>query len=144
MPEAPVGDACVDASVESQQFSAAQAAQPVGSGNVPWAQGRAGTGLLVVVLGLIVAGLVLLVIGFDRNSLTPLYASIVCAAAGGVVLIVYSQWNRRRAARLAASGTAPAPGETGLVQTAAAGGGAPEAGSGDPAEALPDRDDGEQ
>jgi ABC-type branched-subunit amino acid transport system permease subunit len=139
MPEAPVGDA----SVESQQFGAVPPAQPVGGGNVPWAQGRAGTGLLVVVLGLIVAGLVLLVIGFDRNSLTPLYASIVCAAAAGVVLIVYSQWNRRRA-RQGTSGPTPAPGQTGLVQTAAASGGGPELGSGDPADAAPDLDDGEQ
>jgi hypothetical protein len=58
--------------------------------------------LLLTTVLLVVAGLVLLVLGYVQSSMTILYASIGTAALAGVVLIVFSRLNRRRALALAA------------------------------------------
>lgn len=65
--------------------------------------------LLLITVVLVVAGLVLLVVGYVDGSMTILYASIGCAAAAGVVLIVFTRLNRRRAVE-AAAGSEPGPG----------------------------------
>ena len=60
--------------------------------------------LLMVTVGLVLAGVVLLVVGFADNSLGYIYAAIVCAAVAGAALIAFSRLSHRRALRLAAAG----------------------------------------
>jgi hypothetical protein len=72
--------------------------------------------LLVITVLLVLAGLVLLVVGSVGGSMTILYVSIGVTAAAGVVLIVLSRLNRRRAAEPAgamAALDAPGPGPAG-------------------------------
>jgi hypothetical protein len=59
--------------------------------------------LLMTVL-LVLAGLVLLLIGYARDSLTLIYLSIGCAAAAGVALIIFSRMSRGRAVRAIGEG----------------------------------------
>ncbi len=59
--------------------------------------------MLVVTVGLVVAGIVLLVIGFADSSLVYLYAAVGCAAVAGLVLIVVGRLSRRRNLRLSAT-----------------------------------------
>jgi hypothetical protein len=59
--------------------------------------------LLLMTILLVLAGVVLLLVGYAQDSLTLIYLSIGCGAIAGVALIVFAHFNRRRAARLAAS-----------------------------------------
>ena len=60
--------------------------------------------LLLVTVALVLAGLVLLIVGFVQDSLSLIYLSIACAAVAGIALIVFSRLSRRRAVRLALDG----------------------------------------
>jgi hypothetical protein len=60
--------------------------------------------LLLVTVLLVLAGLVLLIVGFIQDTLSLIYLSIGCAAVAGVALIVFSRLSRRRALRLATDG----------------------------------------
>ena len=60
--------------------------------------------LLLVTVALVLAGLVLLIVGFVQDSLSLIYLSIGCAAVAGIALIVFSRLSRRRAVRLALDG----------------------------------------
>jgi hypothetical protein len=73
--------------------------------------------LLLVTVGLVLAGLILLVIGFVQDSLTLIYLSIACAAIAGVALIVFSRLSRRQAVTAMTEGVpaAAAPPSPGLV-----------------------------
>ena len=53
--------------------------------------------LLLVTIGLVVIGTISLVIGFIRNSLGPIYVSILCSVVAGIVLVVFSRMSRRQA-----------------------------------------------
>ncbi|MGH9056496.1 MAG: hypothetical protein ACRDYY_11645 [Acidimicrobiales bacterium] len=65
--------------------------------------------MLLLTIVLVLAGLVLLIIGFVENTLGYIYASIICAAVAGLALIVFSRLSRRAAVRLAAAGGFDAP-----------------------------------
>ena len=52
--------------------------------------------LLLVTVALVLAGLGLLILGFVRDSVTDIYASIACAAVAGVALVVFNRLSRRR------------------------------------------------
>lgn len=74
--------------------------------------------LLLVTVGLVLAGLILLIIGFVQDSLTLIYLSIACAAVAGVALIVFSRLSRRQAVTTMAGEAIPAaaaPPSPGLV-----------------------------
>ena len=60
--------------------------------------------LLLVTVLLVLAGLILLVVGFLQNALNLIYLSIGCTAVAGVALIVFSRLSRRRAVQLATAG----------------------------------------
>lgn len=60
--------------------------------------------LLLVTVGLVLAGLILLIVGFVQDSLTLIYLSIACAAVAGLALIVFSRLSRRSAVTVAAEG----------------------------------------
>ena len=60
--------------------------------------------LLLVTVGLVLAGLILLIVGFVQDSLTLIYLSIACAAIAGLALIVFSRLSRRSAVTVAAEG----------------------------------------
>ncbi len=60
--------------------------------------------LLLVTVLLVLAGLVLLIVGFIQDTLGLIYVSIGCAAVAGVALIVFGRLSRRRAVRLAIDG----------------------------------------
>jgi hypothetical protein len=62
--------------------------------------------LLLVTVLLVLAGLVLLIIGFIQDTLSLIYLSIGCAAVAGVALIAFGRLSRRRALRLAINGGA--------------------------------------
>ena len=64
--------------------------------------------LLLVTIGLVLIGTVSLVIGFVRNSLGPIYVSILCSVVAGVVLVLFSRMSRRQAATAAAGAGEPA------------------------------------
>ncbi|MGH9121300.1 MAG: hypothetical protein ACRDYC_05040, partial [Acidimicrobiales bacterium] len=51
--------------------------------------------LLLLTVGLVLAGLVLLVIGFAGNSVGYIYAAIVCGAVAGVVLLIITALRAR-------------------------------------------------
>ncbi len=77
--------------------------EPVPDGGVTAFAGRSQEILLLVTVVFVLAGLVLLVLGFVNSSMRLLYVSIGCAAVAGVTLIAFSRRGRRRAARLAAA-----------------------------------------
>jgi membrane protein implicated in regulation of membrane protease activity len=56
--------------------------------------------LLLVTVLLVLAGLVLLIIGFFQDNLTLIWLSIACAAVAGVALVVFSRLSRRRSLRV--------------------------------------------
>ncbi len=60
--------------------------------------------LLIVTIGLVLAGVVLLIVGFVSDSLGYIYAAIVCAAIAGAALLLFTRLTRRRATRLAMVG----------------------------------------
>ena len=80
--------------------------------------------LLLVTVGLVFAGLVLLIVGFVQDSLTLIYLSIACAAIAGLALIVFSRLSRRRVVTGAHEGVpaAAAPAPSGLVPAGVAAG----------------------
>jgi hypothetical protein len=80
--------------------------EPAPDGGVTAFGGRSQGILLLLTVLLVLAGLILLVLGFVNNSMRVLYASIACAAVAGVTLIVFSRRGRRRAVRGAVD---PAP-----------------------------------
>ncbi len=65
--------------------------------------------LLLITVLLVVAGVVLLILGYVDSSMTILYASIGCAALAGVILVVVGRLNRRRAVAMAGGGAGPGP-----------------------------------
>ena len=81
--------------------------------------------LLLVTVGLVLAGLILLIVGFVQDSLTLIYLSIACAAVAGLALIVFSRLSRRSAVAAAegipAAGASPSPLVTAGVAPAHAG-----------------------
>ncbi len=68
--------------------------------------------LLLLTIGLVLVGAVSLVIGFVSQNTLPIYISIACSVAAGLVLLVFSRMNRRQAvvpaAAVADDGTGPA------------------------------------
>ena len=64
--------------------------------------------LLLLTIGLVLVGAVALVIGFVTSDQLPIFISIACSIAAGVVLAVFSRMSRRAAAPAAAGG-GPAP-----------------------------------
>jgi hypothetical protein len=82
--------------------------------------------LLLTTVLLALAGLVLLLLGYARDSLALIYLSIGCTAAAGVALIVLSRVRLRRDRRLASEVAEPAP--------ASEGGERPEVEAAEPAE----------
>ncbi len=97
-----------------------------GPGDSPVRQ-RSDLVLLLITVVLVVAGLVLLLVGYVQSSMTILYASIGSAALAGVVLIAYSRLNRRREVEVAVS--AVGPGAAGPVSAGPDAMGTPAAGS---------------
>jgi hypothetical protein len=71
--------------------------------------------LLVLTVVLLVAGLVLLIVGYLDNAIGDVYASMACAVVAGVALVVLNRWSRQRderaAAELAATLGAPSVAE---------------------------------
>jgi hypothetical protein len=63
--------------------------------------------LLAGTVLLVLAGLVLLLLGFANDSLGLVYLSIGCTAVAGVTLTVFSRQSRRRAIRLATDRDSP-------------------------------------
>ncbi len=63
--------------------------------------------LLSVTVLLVLAGLVLLVLGFEQDSLGLVYLSIGCTAVAGVTLIVFSRLRRRYDVQLAMEANSP-------------------------------------
>ena len=63
--------------------------------------------LLLLTVLLVVAGLVLLVLGFEQSSLGLVYLSIGCTAVAGVTLIVFSRLRRRYDVQLAMEANSP-------------------------------------
>jgi hypothetical protein len=59
--------------------------------------------LLLMTILLVLAGVVLLLVGYAQDSLTLIYLSIGCGAVAGVLLIILAHFNRVRAARLVAA-----------------------------------------
>jgi hypothetical protein len=57
--------------------------------------------LLVITVLLVLAGLVLLLVGFAQDSLSLIYLSIGCAAAAGVAFVIFGRLSRRRTVRWA-------------------------------------------
>jgi hypothetical protein len=53
--------------------------------------------LLLLTIGLVLVGAVSLVIGFVSQNTLPIYISIACSVAAGLVLLVFSRMNRRQA-----------------------------------------------
>jgi hypothetical protein len=53
--------------------------------------------LLLLTIGLVLVGAVSLVIGFVSQDTLPIYISIACSVAAGLVLLVFSRMNRRQA-----------------------------------------------
>jgi hypothetical protein len=90
--------------------------------------------LLVTTVLLALAGLVLLLVGYARDSLTLLYLSIGCTAAAGVALIVLSRVRLRRdrqlAGEVAGPATPAAPAEPPVTGPQAAEGSQPAPGAG--------------
>ena len=80
--------------------------------------------LLLVTVGLVFAGLILLIVGFVQDSLTLIYLSIACAAIAGLALIVFSRLSRRRVVAGAHEGVpaAAAPAPSGLIPAGVAAG----------------------
>ena len=64
--------------------------------------------LLLLTIGLVLVGAVALVIGFVSSSQLPIFISIACSIAAGIVLAVFSRMSRRAAAP-ATAGSGPAP-----------------------------------
>ena len=60
--------------------------------------------LLLLAVALVLAGLVLLIAGFVQDSMSVVYMSIACAAAGGMAVILFGRLARVRAVSLAAEG----------------------------------------
>ena len=60
----------------------------------------AGSVLLLLTVLLVVAGLVLLIVGYVGDTLLLIWLGTLCAAVAGVVLIVFSRLSRRRALRM--------------------------------------------
>ena len=75
--------------------------------------------LLLVTVGLVLAGLILLIVGFVQDSLTLIYLSIACAAIAGLALIVFSRLSRRQAVTMAAEGVPAAAAPASPLVTAA-------------------------
>ena len=68
--------------------------------------------LLLVTIGLVLAGLVLLIVGFVQDSLSYIFFSIACAAVAAIALIVFGRLSRRRSLQVALDGGgAKLPGE---------------------------------
>ena len=80
--------------------------------------------LLLVTVGLVFAGLILLIVGFVQDSLTLIYLSIACAAIAGLALIVFSRLSRRSLVTGAHEGVpaAAAPAPSGLIPAGVAAG----------------------
>ena len=77
--------------------------------------------LLLVTVGLVLAGLILLIVGFVQDSLTLIYLSIACAAVAGLALIVFSRLSRRGAVTVAAEGIPAAAASPSPLVTAGVG-----------------------
>jgi hypothetical protein len=60
--------------------------------------------LLLVTIGLVLAGLVLLIVGFVQDSLSYIFVSIACAAVAAIALIVFGRLSRRRSLQIALDG----------------------------------------
>jgi hypothetical protein len=60
--------------------------------------------VLLLVIVLVLAGLVLLIVGFIQDTLSLIYLSIGCAAVAGLTLMAFGRLSRRRALRLATDG----------------------------------------
>lgn len=69
--------------------------------------GRGDGALLLVTVLFMLAGLVLLVLGFVNDSMRTLYLSIACAAIAGATLIAFSKLSRRRPVGMATGSTGP-------------------------------------
>jgi hypothetical protein len=65
--------------------------------------------LLLVTVGLVLASLVLLVLGFVEDALGLIYVSMLCAGVAGLALVVFARLARRRAVALAGAGPAAGP-----------------------------------
>jgi hypothetical protein len=68
--------------------------------------------LLILTIGLVLVGAVSLVIGFVSQNTAPIYISIVCSVAAGLVLVVFSRLNRRQAVATGSAAPADATGPT--------------------------------
>jgi hypothetical protein len=65
--------------------------------------------LLLVTIGLVLASLGLLVLGFVQNALGLIYVSMLCAGVAGLALVVFARLARRRALALAGAGSVATP-----------------------------------
>ena len=63
--------------------------------------------LLLLTIALVLVGAVSLVIGFVGGEQLPIFISIGCSLAAGVVLVVFSRMSRRQGAPATAGGPAP-------------------------------------
>jgi len=71
--------------------------------------------LLLVTVLLVLAGLVLLIVGFVQDDVLLIWLSIGCAAVAGVALVVFSRLSRRRALRVLTDGGSIARRDTASV-----------------------------
>jgi hypothetical protein len=87
--------------------SLAASSPPDGDAGVVVSRQKGDRLLLLVTVLLVVAGLVLLVVGFEQSSLGLVYTSIGCTAVAGVTLTVFSRVSRRVAIQLAIQRDSP-------------------------------------